>query len=483
MALDFDSRVLILGFGAVAEAALPLLLRHLRVPCDRITVLDFADRTQALSPWVAKGLRFVRERVLPHNLSSLLATHVDRGGLVIDLTWSIDFFSILDWVREADVFYANASLESWDPSHELECQSLFDKSLYRHYARILELKPQWAGRRTAVVDQGSNPGLISSFLKQGLVDIAGRLVRDNDLPEEHRRQLERHLSESDFPHLARSLGVKAIHCSELDTQQGTRIKQPDEFVGTWSVEGMWEESIAPSEFGWGTHEKQLPEHGRRLHRSPESQLILPRMGMNTWVRSWVPRQEIVGMLVTHGETFTIAHALTVRENGRVAYRPTVLYAYLPCRDTMVSMHELRCRRYELHPKTRILNDETCTGSDIMGALIMGHRYRSWWTGTMLAAPQAREMLGHVNATAVQVASGLIAGVLWAIQNPQRGLCLPEDLPHDEVLTFARPYLGEFLSEPVDWTPLMRYREYIAGDPRPGPDLEDPWQFRNFAFRP
>ena len=481
--IEFKNKVLILGFGVVAQAALPLLLRRLRVPYSNITVVDFTDRTAVLKPWLAKGVRFIRERVVPGNLATLLAANVSRGDLIIDLTWSIEFFDILEWVRRGDVFYANASLESWDPSSEIQSKSLYDKSLYRRYARVLELTPKWKGRRTAVIDQGSNPGLISSFLKQGLLDIGERVMRESDVPDARRRQLERLVADRSFAQLARELGVKAIHCSELDTQHESRTKQPDEFVGTWSVEGMWEESIGPCEFAWGTHEKQLPEHARRLRPGPGNHIILPRMGMNTWVRSWVPDEEIVGMAITHGKTFGISHALTLRERNRVAYRPTVLYAYLPCSDTMASMHELRCRRYELHPKTRILGGQGCAGSDRMGALIMGHRYNSWWIGTNLSASEARKLVPDSNATAVQVASGLVAGVLWALRNPKRGLCTPEALPYDEILGSARPCLGEVTSAPVDWTPLTRYRRYVAEDPRTGPDPADPWQFGNFAFRP
>jgi len=201
------------------------------------------------------------------------------------------------------------------------------------------------------------------------------------------------------------------------------------------------------------------------------------------VRSWVPNQEIVGMVITHGETFGISRALTVNNDSHVVYRPTVLYAYLPCNDSLLSLHELRCRNYALHPRTRILTEETCEGSDAMGALLMGHRFRSWWTGSNLSIAQGRKHVPNTNATAVQVAVGVVAAVRWAIENPRRGLCFPEDLPHDEVMRFAQPYLGVALSKPVNWTPLLRYRSYFPENPEAEPDLQDPWQFRNFLFRP
>src|SRR5690606_29049041 len=223
------------------------------------------------------------------------------------------------------VLYVNASLESWDPSAEMQAKSTIEKGLYGRYAQLVELAAARRDGATAVVDHGLNPGLISHFVKRGLLDIASAVIRESDTPRSERQELERLATDERFAELSRALGVKVIHCSESDTQRSSTPKSIDEFVNTWSAEGMWEEAIAPCEMGWGTHEKWLPPYAIQPKTGPRNQIILPQMGMNTWVRSYVPGREIVGMAVTHGETFTISHALTVREQGRVVYRPTVSY--------------------------------------------------------------------------------------------------------------------------------------------------------------
>ena len=72
-----------------------------------------------------------------------------------------------------------------------------------------------------------------------------------------------------------------------------------------------------------------------------------------------------------------------------------------------SLHELRGRNYELQPKLRIMNDEITSGADILGALLMGHVFNSWWTGSDLSIQQSRKLVPHQNATTLQVA---ISGV-------------------------------------------------------------------------
>ena len=130
--------------------------------------------------------------------------------------------------------------------------------------------------------------------------------------------------------LARDLGVKVIHIAERDTQISDRPKLVDEFVNTWSIAGFHEEGIAPAEMGWGTHERTLPVDAYEHAEGPRNQICLARPGAMTWVRSWVPHHEINGMVIRHGEAFTIADHLTTRnEDGSARYRPTVHYAYCP----------------------------------------------------------------------------------------------------------------------------------------------------------
>ena len=474
-------RVVITGFGVVARALLPMLERRMGIAAKEITVIDFVDRRRVLRPWLKKGLRFVQERVTPLNLTRLLATSVGEGGLIIDLAWSIDCFEILQWAHHHGVLYVNTSVESWGP--ESSSRSTVERSLYARYVRLVDITRTWRDGPTAVIDHGANPGLVSHFVKRGLLDIATAALRQGRVPRPLRQRIEALLADEAFAALARALGVRVIHCSEWDSQRAGVAKPPDEFVGTWSVEGCWDESTSPSEIGWGTHERELPPHAIVPEHGPRNQIVLPQMGLNTWVRSWVPEQEIVGMVVPHGESFGISHALTVREDGGVVYRPTVHYAYLPCNDTLVSLHELRCRNYELHPRRRILTDEIEAGMDLVGALIMGHPFRSWWTGSVLTIDQARRCVPGVNATAVQVAAGVLAAVKWTVRNPRRGFCFPEDLPHDEILRDARPYLGRLVSTASDWTPLQRRRMYFEGNPAAQVDHDDPWQFRSFLFAP
>ena len=479
--MEFGKSVLILGYGAVAKCTLPILLRHVEIPLDHITILDFEDKAGALAPWTAKGIRYFRRRITPGNLGSVLSEYLGPGGLLIDLAWNIDCCEIVQWCHDHDVLYVNTSVEVWDSYGERFTADPYEKSLHRRQMHLRELTKGWpADSPTFIVDHGANPGLISHFAKQGAIDIARRMIADGLARDP--AELERLIGAGDFGGLAREIGVRVIHCSERDTQVSRRPKGVGEFVGTWSIEGLREEGTAPAEMGWGTHEKELPPLAYLPPEEPRNQVMLAQMGINTWVRSWVPGGEIVGMVIRHGEAFGISDRWTVRRGGKVVYRPTVHYAYVPCDATIASLQELRGRNYELPPRLRIMDDrEIVSGADILGALLMGHPYKSWWTGSILSIEESRRLAPGENATTIQVAIGVVSAIMWMIENPKRGFCLPDDLPHEFVLSVAKPWLGEFSSGPSDWTPLSERAVYFRENPANEYDRTDVWQFKNFLF--
>jgi homospermidine synthase len=479
----FNGRILFLGFGAVARCTIPVLLDHMTVDPRKVTIMDFEPNDAALRPWVERGMTFVKDRVSPENLASLLGKYVGRGDLLIDLAWNIDCCEIVQWCHDNGVLYVNTSVELWDPYASAGDAHPTSRTLYWRHMNLRRMVSRWTEPgATAVLEHGANPGLISHFTKHALLDIANKALADGKFTGAQAERIGQHVKDQAFNHLAQQLGVKVIHCSERDTQITTQPKEVDEFVNTWSVEGFREEGTTTAEMGWGTHEKELPRLAFEHPEGPKSQICLARMGMNTYVASWVPpNHHIVGMIVRHGEAFSITEKLTVWEGGKAIYRPTVHYAYCPCDTAIASLHELRGNDYKLQSRIRIMTDEISSGADILGALVMGHPYQSWWCGSDLSIEESRRLVPHQNATTLQVAVSVVAACLWMLENPRRGMCVPDDLPHEFVLGISKPYLGNFISIPSDWTPLKHYTNFFRGYNQPQLDASDPWQFKNFLI--
>ena len=480
--IKFKNNILMVGYGAVAKCTLPVLLKKIDVPIKNITIIDFVDKSEELKKFKKAGLKFFVEKITKSNINAILSKYLRQGDLLIDLAWSIDCNEIINWCHNKDVIYINASVEEWDSLEGVHKKSPYEKSLHFRQMKLRKMSKNWKDSATAVVDHGANPGLISHFTKQGLVDIANKLIEEKNISKKEECIFLDLIKNSKFAELAMKLQVKVIHCSERDTQITNKPKEVNEFVGTWSIEGLREEGTAPAEMGWGTHEKKLPKLSNIPPVAPKNQIFLSQMGINTVVRSWVPNQDIVGMVIRHGEAFGISDKLTVWDGKKAIYRPTVHYAYMPCHETLSSLIELKARNYRIQPKNRILSNEITGGTDILGALIMGHKYNSWWTGSILDIKEARKLVPGQNATTIQVAIGVVAAIMWMIENPKEGVCIPDDLPYDYILKIAKPYLGKFVSKPQDWTPLKNREVYFKENPDSIPD-KDPWQFKNFLLLP
>jgi homospermidine synthase len=459
---QYDGRLVIVGFGSIGQGVLPLLLRHIRMSPTQILVITPGDDGAAIAR--EYGVRMIDAALTRDNYRELLAPRLTAGDFLLNLSVDVSSSALIALCQELGALYLDTVSEPWAGTYA--CPEL-PQALRTNYAmREESLALRRTGAPTAVITHGANPGLVSHFVKQALLDLARDTGAGAAGPG----------SREDWARLAQRLGVCTIHIAERDTQVGARPKAVGEFVNTWSVEGFVGEGLQPAELGWGTHERHFPPDGWRHDRGCRAAIYLDRPGASTRVRSWTPAAGAQhAFLITHAEAISIADYLTVGDPQRPAYRPTVHYAYHPCDDAVLSLHELAGRQWQMQPQWRILKDEIVAGADILGVLLMGHARGAYWYGSRLDIGQARAACPHNSATSLQVTVAALAGVVWAMQNPARGVVEPDELPHAQILEWCRPYLGEVGGVYTDWTPLRGRGLLFAEDV----DRDDPWQFKNF----
>jgi len=182
-----------------------------------------------------------------------------------------------------------------------------------------------------------------------------------------------------------------------------------------------------------------------------------------------------GFLITHGEAISIPDYLTVRDAaGNVVYRPTTHYAYHPCDDAVKSIHEFAGKNYVQQEKQRLIMDEIIDGVDELGVLLAGHEKGAYWYGSQLSIQEARQIIPYNSATSLQVCVAVLSGMVWAIENPDRGVVEPDELDFQRCLDICAPYLGPVIGAYTDWTPLDGRNKLFPEDV----DTSDPWQFKN-----
>ena len=125
----FGGRILMLGCGSVGQCTLPLVRRHVDLPADRITVMDFEDVRPRIADSLQAGVSFKRERLTQDNYPALLGRLVGPGDAIVDLSWNVETFDMLSWCAEHRVNYINTSLEEWDPYGDILNKSPYERSL------------------------------------------------------------------------------------------------------------------------------------------------------------------------------------------------------------------------------------------------------------------------------------------------------------------------------------------------------------------
>ena len=459
----FRGKLVMVGFGCIGQAILPLLLRHIDIRPDQIAVI--ASNGKGASMARACGIHFSNHALTPANHVALLEAQLSEGDFLLNLSVDVSSLALMTLCRRLGALYLDTCIEPWAGGYTDSRLSLSERSNYALRESVLAFGDQVRGSPTAVVTQGANPGLASSFVKQALLNMATDTGLSVDRPADR----------AGWAALSRQLGIKAIHIAERDSQMASQTRQRDEFVNTWSAPGFIAEGTQPSELGWGTHERHWPPDGERHAFGCDAAIYLDRPGLATRVRSWTPLQGAFhGFLVTHGESISIADHLSCKVDGVVVYRPTVHYAYQPCDDTLLSIHDLASRNWHAPPSHRLLRDDIVSGIDELGVLLMGNPKGVYWYGSRLSIQEARRLAPFNSATSLQVAAGALAGVVWALRHRRAGVVEPDDLDHEMVLHIAGPYLGELVGVYGDWSPLQG-RGHLFKESM---DTSDPWQFKN-----
>ena len=467
-----DGAIVMIGFGSIGRGTLPLIERHFAFDKSNFVVIgpDAADRNLLDE----RGIRFVQMAITRENYREVLTKYLTAGagqGFCVNLSVDTSSLDLMQHCRAIGALYIDTVVEPWPGFY-------FDKSLgpesrsnYALRETVLAARRAAPGGVTAVSCCGANPGMVSWFVKQALVDLARDLGDGAGEPK----------TRAQWGELARRLGVKGVHIAERDTQRAKSPKPRDVFVNTWSVEGFLSEGMQPAELGWGTHEKWAPDNAGFHKSGCGAAIYLNQPGANTRVRSWTPTAKAqYGFLVTHNESISIADYFTLRDaRGEAVYRPTCHYAYHPCDDAVLSLHEMFGRAGAMQKEHHILGEaEIADGIDELGVLLYGHAKNAYWYGSQLSVEETRRLAPYQNATGLQVTSAVLAGMVWALENPMAGIVEADEMDFRRCLEIQAPYLGPVIGAYTDWTPLTDRPSLFPEDI----DAGDAWQFRNVLVR-
>ena len=292
------------------------------------------------------GVRFIQQGVTRENYRELLTPLLTEGGgqgFCVNLSVDTGSVDIMELCNELGALYIDTVNEPWLGFYFDTSKGAAARSNYAlRETTLAAKKARRPGSTTAVSCCGANPGMVSFFVKQAVLDIASDLKLNVPEPK----------SKAEWADLMRQTGVKGIHIAERDTQRSKSPKPPEVFVNTWSVEGFLSEGMQPAELGWGTHEKWMPANAHTHDTGCGAAIYLMQPGANTRVRTLVPDARRAVWLPRHSQrvrsrsptTSRRATPRARRSTGRPATTPIIRRTTRCSRCTNCSGAPARCRR-------------------------------------------------------------------------------------------------------------------------------------------
>src|SRR5271170_7412636 len=267
-----NGRLVIVGFGSIGQGVLPLILRHIDIAPQSITIVTAEPRGEDVA--AEYGANFVETALTRENFRAVLDPLIGAGDFLLNVSVDVSSVALIELCQQKGVLYLDTCIEPWPGGYTDPNLSPSARSNYALREGALALRQRYSQGPTAVLTHGANPGLVSHFVKQALIDLARKSDPGAAAPTDR----------AGWGRLAERLGVKAIHIAERDTQVAAMPKSPGEFVNTWSIDGFFSEGSQPAELGWGSHERHFPEDGRRHDFGGGAAIYLQRPGAGMRVR-------------------------------------------------------------------------------------------------------------------------------------------------------------------------------------------------------
>ena len=468
-----DGPIVMIGFGSIGRGTLPLIERHFAFDRSKLVVIDPCDDDRALLD--ERGVRFLQQAVTRDNYRDLLIPLLTAGpgqGFCVNLSVDTSSLDIMQLAREVGALYIDTVVEPWagfyfDPTVKPEA-----RSNYALRETVLAARRNNPGGTTAVSCCGANPGMVSWFVKQALVNLAADLglKREEPTTREEWAQARDAISAS-----RASTSPSAIPSAPRFPSRSTCSSTPGRSRASCRRACSRRNSAgAPLSAGCRT----MPAPTRRA-AAPRSISCSPaptpacapgrrRRRRNT--ASWSPT-------TNRSRSPTSSRCATraaKRSTGRPATTPITPATTRCCRCTRCSAAAGKRQSDWL-----ILDEkEIVDGIDELGVLLYGHGKNAYWFGSQLSIEETRRIAPYQNATGLQVSSAVLAGMVWALENPTAGIVEADDLDYRRCLEVQMPYLGPVIGAYTDWTPLNGRPGLFPEDI----DTADPWQFRNVLVR-
>jgi homospermidine synthase len=424
-----DGPIVIIGFGSIGKGTLPLIERHFEFDATKLTVIEPEHDTHNFL--AQRNIRHLELAITQDNYREVLGGLFAEGrGFCVNLSVDTSSLDLMRFCREIGVLYIDTVVEPWAGFY-FETEDNEARTNYALRQAVRDEKARNPGGTTAVSCCGANPGMVSWFVKEALLrwpptpgatrdargprglGAADAVARRQGRPHRRTRHAGPPPAEA-ARHLRQHLVGRGLH----------RRRLPARGIGLGHARDLVPRRRPPS---------RARAAGGDLDRTPRRDHPGPHLVPDARPAVRVPRDPQRGDL-----DFGLLHR---RRRPRARLPPDLPLRLPPLRRRgAVAARDVRLGATAAeapHPH----EDEIVEGIDELGVLLYGHARNALWYGSRLSTEEARELAPYQNATGLQVTSAVIAGMVWALENPQAGIVEADEMDHAAASRCSAPTSG------------------------------------------
>lgn len=459
--IKFEGRIVQFGFGAVGKSFYEKIGKEIKFNENKYFVITM-NRFEFDAYIDLGGLvsNFKVCEVTRENFRQVFEPYLESGDLLIDFADTVGTRDLCNWCAERNVMYINTGEADWpDNWYSIFTENELKNALKEKYGKSLEM-----GNCPIVLQHGNNPGLVSHFVKAAIEYV----VHTQFKKDKHLKKL---IKNGEFNEAARRLGIKMIHVNDIDLQEVKGEYDENMLYSTWCTDSFWFEMLSEATINMGTHEEVDFKEECNFFDAHNGFLEFRQIAAEKKCRTYYPEGKFEGFLVPHEETITIAKNLEVKENGKVVYRPTVMFLYAPCAYARDYLEHAKVNEYPVPDPERPLDcenengktiirgyvypnryeivyqEQIASGTEYVGVLLLGDGFKPVWVGNRVETSylyKDKKSSYWQTPTITPVAMSALAAVCWMLKKKEKGgIYFPDDImDYKSILKIAEKYISK-----------------------------------------
>ena len=465
--INFEGRIVQFGFGAVGKSFYEKVSKEIKF--DEYKYYVITREQGEFEAFVNMGgitTNFIVADINKDNWKAIFSQYLSEGDLLIDFADSVGTKDFVEWCADNNIMYLNTGETDW-PDH---WYSIFEENDKKSALRDSYANQKDKNKYPIVLQHGNNPGLVSHFVKAALDHIIRTQFKRNS-------ELRRLSKAGKYNEIAQKIGLKMIHVNDVDLQQVKGDFNESLLISPWCVDSFWFEMLSEATFDIGTHEQVDYHNECNMVNLEKGYCEFKQIAADTQCKTYYPYGPFNGNMVPHEETITIAKSLTVEDNGKVIYRPSVMFLYSPCKYAMDFLRKSKVNDYpnpdinkpmdcenvngmtiirgRVYPNNwEILYPEMIeNGTEYVGVLLLGD-FDPVWVGNRIERSfltKNKKNSYWQTPTITPVSMSALAGVCWMLKNKENGgIYFPDDIrDYKQILKIAEKYISKTIYKTFD----------------------------------